>query len=129
MTRRSRSLPQASQDVESAMALVCTIPPAGRGERRTTVQAVVAQATSAREVDNGVTLAFAHSDETARLLLDLVLAERVCCAQFVYSIAFRPMQEQIELTVEATGAQIRPLKDLYLGLANEARRDDSRAKQ
>jgi hypothetical protein len=99
------------------MALVCTVPEAGRGERRTDVQSIIRRATSFRELEDGVAFEFAGSDEVSRLLFDLVLAERSCCAQFRYGIHFGPRQGAIELRVKADGQLVQPLKDLYLGLA------------
>jgi len=52
-------------------------------------------------------------------LLDLVLAERNCCAQFTYSIVFGPRHQPIELHVEATGALIQPLKVMYLSIMKQ----------
>lgn len=117
MSSESPLLPQAPRDVDSAMALVCSVPAPGRGERRVSVQAVVSQATSFDEVENGVLFRFENSDDVARLLLDLVLAERRCCARFSYSMMFQPEHQAIELRVEGAGDLIQPLKDLYLGLA------------
>lgn len=117
MDSGSGSLSPATPDVESAMALVCTVSESGRGERQIDVQSVIVRATSFRELENGVAFDFDGSDDIARLLLVLVLAERSCCAQFRYGIGFAPRQGAIELRVEAEGQLVQPLKDLYLGLA------------
>ena len=123
MSGRFRSLPQAPPSVESAMALVCTVPASGRNDRRLSVYDVQSRATSARELDNGVVFLFENSDEAARSLLDLVLAERNCCAQFTYSIRFEPEHAPIALRIEAVGALIQPLKDLFLGLSQQTGRN------
>jgi hypothetical protein len=123
MPDNPRSLPQMPSAVDGAMALSCTIPPHGRAERRTAVEAVLAKATSAREIDCGVRFSFDHTDEVAHELLDLVLAETVCCAQFVYTITFSPRDVRIDLGVDAAESNVRPLKDLYIGLAREAHVD------
>lgn len=126
MPDHPRTLPQLS-NIDGAMALSCTLPPHGRAERRTAVDAVIAKAKSAREVDHGVQFVFDQSDEIAHALLDLVLAERVCCAQFVYTITCSPQDDRIALGIDGTGPTVRPLKDLYLGLAREAGIDVSPA--
>ena len=113
----SRSLPQAPPDIDDALALSCTLPPAGRDERRIAVQEAIAQATSASELDLGVAFAFDHTDDVARRLLELVLAERTCCAEFVYTIVITPRENRIALRIEGTGRHVQPVKQLYLGLA------------
>jgi hypothetical protein len=114
-----RSLPQIRRAVDSAMALVCTIPAADRAERIGSAQTVITQATSFRELDNGVAFTFNNSEDVARLLLDLVLAETKCCAQFNYSIVFGSPHQTIELRVEAHPRLARRLKYLFLGLKRE----------
>lgn len=123
MSSQSRSLPQAPPSVESAMALVCTLPPSARDERRVSVHDVLSRATASRELENGVAFLFENADETAQSLLALVLAEKDCCAQFAYSIVFAPQHAPIAFQVEGAGALVRPLKDLYLGLTQQARND------
>jgi hypothetical protein len=115
-----RSLPQIRRAVDSAMALVCTIPASDRAERIVSVETVITQATSFRELDSGVAFMFNSSEDVARLLLDLVLAETKCCAQFNYSIVFESPHRTIELRVEAHPRLARRLKHLFLGLAREA---------
>jgi hypothetical protein len=114
MTRSRRELPQAAPDADAAMALVCTIPAGDRAARRHTVHETISQATAARELENGVAFQFAGTDEIARELLDLVLAERSCCADFRYAIAFEPRHGAVEFRVEGAGALVRPLKEMYL---------------
>ena len=123
MSGRPRSLPQVPPNVESAMALVCTVPASGRDKRRWSVHDVLSRATSSREVENGVAFLFENSDDAARSVLDLVLAERTCCAQFTYSIVFEPEHAPIALRVEAVGALVQPLKDLFLGLSRQTGSD------
>lgn len=116
MSKQRPSRPQGTLDVESAMALVCTLPAAGRDDRRAGVRSVINQATSSRELECGVAFSFENRDDIARLLLDLVLAERNCCAQFTYAILFEQQHRPIELRIEAREPLVRPLKDLYVGL-------------
>lgn len=118
-TTHSRSLPQAP-DIDVALALSCTLPLAGRDKRRIAVQDVIAQAKSACEINLGVSFAFDHADDVARRLLELVLAERTCCARFIYTIAVTPQENRIALRIEGTERHAQAVKDLYLGLAQEA---------
>jgi hypothetical protein len=112
---QKRSLVQAAADVvDSALGLVCSLPAAGRDERRTSVQAVIAHATSWTELENGISFSFDNSDAMAKSLLDLVLAERQCCAQFTYSIRFERQHAPIELRVEASGLLMPLLKGVFL---------------
>ena len=123
MSGRSRALPQAPPNVESAMALVCTLPAPEQGERRVSVHDVLSRATSSRELESGVAFLFENTDDAARSLLDFVLAERNCCAQFRYAILFEPEHAPIALRVEAAGALVQPLKDLFLGLSQQTGSD------
>lgn len=88
-----------------------------RRECRVDVAAAIERSTAIGETERGVTLTFDGSDDTARLVTDLVLAERRCCAQFTYTPAFSPAAGAIELRVEAADQLIGPLKQLYLGLS------------
>jgi hypothetical protein len=112
---RSLVLPQIDPSVDDALALVCTIPSTDRGERRVSVAAVVQRARECRDIEFGVSLVFDPSAENAKLVSDLVLAERECCAQFTYTIVFTPLGGDFELRVEAAVVLVRPLKTLYLG--------------
>lgn len=120
MSDSPRSLPQMSTDVDSALALVCTVPAIGRNGRRTDVQAVLSLASSCRGVDDGVAITFPNTDDVLQSVVDLVAAERNCCAQFRYTIDFPPEHQPIELRVQAPAQLVQPLRDLYVGLAREA---------
>ena|SRR5579872_1987667 len=117
MSRRTRTLPKAPTEVETAMALVCTLPESGRSDRSITVQSIIARATSAHELADGVGFRFEFSDEIANALLDLILAERVCCSTFSYTLYFEPRQGAIALRIEAPTEFARPLKDMYMSFA------------
>lgn len=121
MTRDKRSLPQAT--AESAMALMCTVPASGRGERRVAVHDVVARAVSSEQLGDGVAFRFENTDDAARMVLDLVLAERNCCSQFSYSLVFGRQLAPIELRIQAAPSLVAPLKDLYAALSST---EDSR---
>jgi hypothetical protein len=107
-------------EVDAALELVCTLPPSGQGRRRIDVQAVIALATSLTEMETGVAFTFPNANDVAQSLLDFALAERDCCPQFRYEIVFAPAHHPIELRIDAAGALVKPLKDLYVGLAREA---------
>lgn len=107
--------------VDAALALVCALPPLDREGRRVGVQHLLERATSCRDLADGVVLGFPGTDEVARTLLDFVLAERQCCAQFAYELGFAPPQAAVTLRVRASGDWVNPLRDLYRGLALEAR--------
>lgn len=117
---QSRALPQMPADVDDALGLVCTLPGSERADRRISIRDIISQATGWSELETGVTVRFDGSDEAARLIFDLILAERVCCAQFSYTMGFAPQRGALELRVEAPIAQRQALKDLYLTLAREA---------
>jgi len=111
---KSQSLPQTRAEIDDALGLVCALPLAGRNDRRVALHDVIAQSSSSRELEHGVALAFDDTDEMARGLLDLILAERVCCAKFDYTLVIAPRSRLLELRVEAGGELVHPLKDLYL---------------
>jgi hypothetical protein len=117
----SRITPTAA-GVDAAMELVCTVPERGRHKRRTDVASAIQRATAVAEIAAGVELTFEGSTDMAGLVFELTLAERQCCAQFRYTILFAPHAASLTLRVEAEGALVQPLKNLYLGLAAELRR-------
>ena len=108
--------------VDEALAFVCNLPQGDRRQRQVDVMSLVERATKVRAIENGVALSFDGSSDTARMVIDFVLAERDCCAQFSYSILFAPHAGSVELSIVAGRASARPLRDLYLGLAEEKRR-------
>lgn len=119
MPQRSRSLPQAPPAVD-ALALVCTLPAGAQHSRRVDMNTLLARATSIRGTPEGIVLLFADAGEIAQSLLDFVLAERICCAQFRYTLVFSAARVPVELHVSASQELVAPLEDLYLGLAREA---------
>lgn len=109
-----------ADSVDAAIALVCTLSPAGRDGRRISAQQLVDRATGIARLEDGVVLGFPGSDECARMVLEFVLAERECCAQFMYEIMFGPDRGPITLRVRATGAFVAALRVMYEGLARDA---------
>lgn len=77
------------------------------------VKTLLGRATDRRATDDGVILEFAGDDATARTVLDFVLAERRCCAQFTYEISFAPPHERVTLRLRAAGLYLAALKALF----------------
>lgn len=113
MSDRSRSHPQVP------MAPVCTLPASDRWGRLVSIYSIIRRAKSFHVLRHGVSFRFDNSDDMARLLLDVVLAERNCCQKFSYSMVFGAQHQPIELRIEAAGDLVQPVKDLYLGLTQE----------
>lgn len=109
-----------SDGVDSALALVCALPPLDRGGRRVSVQYLLERATGWAGHEDGVLLEFPGAEAIARTLLDFVLAERRCCPHFTYELAFAPDHQRVTLRLRATGAYLAPLQAMYGGLAREA---------
>lgn len=91
-----------------ALQLVCT--DLGRLPE---VKTLLGRATNRRPTDDGVIVEFPGDDTTARTVLDFVLAERRCCAQFTYEISFAPPHEGVSLRVRAEGLYLEALKALF----------------
>lgn len=72
---------------------------------------------SVQELEHGVSFTFENTDDVARMVLDLVLAERHCCSQFTYSVVFEPQLAPIQLRIQAPALLIEPLKGLYAALS------------
>lgn len=109
-----------SDAVDSALALVCTLPPLDREGRRVSVQYLLERATGCAGHEDGVLLEFPGADAIARTLLEFVLAERQCCPHFTYELAFAPDHRRVTLRLRASGAYVAPLTAMYGGLAREA---------
>lgn len=87
------------------MQLVCT--DLGRAPE---VRNILSKSTGRRQTEDGVIVEFPNDDATARTLLEFVLAERQCCAQFTYEIGFSP---GLTLKLSASGMYRIPLKMMY----------------
>jgi hypothetical protein len=77
------------------------------------VKTLLTRATTRRGTDDGVIIEFPGDDATARTVLEFVLAERRCCAHFVYEITCAPPAEHIALRVRATGDYLAALKAMF----------------
>jgi hypothetical protein len=102
-----------SDSADSALALVCTLPPVGRHGRRATVQRLLAQATGWAGHEDGLLLEFPGAQAIARTLIEFVLAERECCPHFTYELAFAPDHRRVTLRLRASGAYVASLKAVY----------------
>lgn len=77
------------------------------------VKALLGKATARRATDDGVIIEFPGDDTTARTVLEFVLAERRCCAQFTYEIAFAPPADRVTLRLRGAGLYLVALKALF----------------
>ena len=73
-----------------ATGLACTLPPADLPRRADETRALFARATDVQPTADGATLVFSGDDATARALLELVLAERRCCAALTFELRSAP---------------------------------------
>ncbi len=94
-------------------ALVCTLPPGALAQRRVEIQTLLQNRTSLTLQPDGVELAFAFSDETARTLLEFISFERVCCKSFSYELLFPPPHDSVILRMRAPTGQVEALQALY----------------
>jgi hypothetical protein len=108
---------RSDEGVDTALDQVCSMPALEGQERRERIQDLFARATTWASREDGVSLEFAGTDDTARTLLEFVLAERRCCAHFAYELGFMPDHQPVTLRLRATGAYVAPLKTIYAGLA------------
>ena len=68
----------------------CSLTPQELTERLQELSGLAGAADSVEERDDGLALVFPSSDETAKRLLELVLAERRCCPFFRFELVFEP---------------------------------------
>ena len=90
------------------LQLVCT--DLGRSPE---VKTLLGRATARTELSDGIAVDFTPDDATARTVLEFVLAERCCCAHFVYEIRFTPEAARLTLVVRASGDYLEALKAMY----------------
>ncbi len=64
---------------------------------------------------------FPGADDTARALIEFVLAERRCCPHFTYELGFAPDHQRVTLRLRAGGANLAALRTIYGSLAGAAR--------
>jgi hypothetical protein len=107
----------ADEQMDAALDKVCSMPPAEREPRRARMHDLVARTTGWAPRHDGVVLQFAGSADTARTVLEFVLAERQCCPHFTYELGFAPDHQRVTLRLRANGAFVALLKAIYAGLA------------
>ena len=109
-----------SIETVDTLGLVCDLPSDGRQNRRVNVFEVIRTSTSVNDLSTGVEFTFPNTDDAAKLAFDLVQAERHCCPKFEYEITFEPARAPIKLRITTSEKFVKPLKELYLGLAVQA---------
>jgi hypothetical protein len=114
---RDRQCGCSDEEVDTALDQVCSMPPLQGQERRERIHDLLARATAWASREDGVFLEFPGTEDTARTLLEFVLAERRCCAHFAYELGFAPDDQRVTLRLRASGAYVAPLKTIYAGLA------------
>ena len=72
----------------SSLPIACTLTDAELRERAPKVSTVFDRVTRVRELPDGYAFAFPPADAGVRDLLDLVLAERACCAFLSFDVVF-----------------------------------------
>lgn len=119
MNAKRRSL-QVADFPDGAEGAACTLSPGALTGRRVELRGVLALATGFAESEQGFVISFPATDEAARAVWEVVLAERVCCAGFRYVITFTPGDATLSLTVDARDKYVAPLKALYTPLLTAA---------
>jgi hypothetical protein len=107
----------SDEEVDTALDQVCNILPLEGQERRERIRDLLARATAWASREDDVFLEFPGTEDTARTLLEFVLAERRCCTRFTYELGFAPDDQQVTLRLRASGAYLAPLQTIYAGLA------------
>jgi len=95
------------------MEIRCTLPEGELAARRVAIQELWKSRTAVTRHADGVELAWAFSEETARSLLDFVFFERVCCNSFTYELGFPPPHDRVTLRVRAPAEQVEALQAFY----------------
>jgi len=90
---------------EDATAIACSLPTADLNDRRRTWQAVTDGAMRTKvAIPGGVRLTFEPDHATAHRLLDLVAAERACCAWASWNLTAAANVTLVEVTADEHGA-------------------------
>jgi hypothetical protein len=77
------------------------------------VKTLLSRAVARGEIADGVALEFAGDDATARTVLEFILAERRCCALFIYEVRVTAGSGPVTLMVRASDADLEALKAMY----------------
>jgi hypothetical protein len=95
------------------LPVACTLPAADLGGRQREWRSVTAGALRARTpVQDGVRLEFRPDPEVARHLLDLVAAERSCCAWASWTLHSTAEATVVEVTAAGRAAEVRALLEV-----------------
>jgi hypothetical protein len=95
------------------MEMQCTLSEGELAERRLAIQELFKGRTAVTRHPDGVELEWTFSEETARILLEFVFFERVCCKTFSYELRFPPPHDRIALRMRAPADQVETLQAFY----------------
>jgi hypothetical protein len=91
----------------------CTLPDGALAQRRLELQELFKGRTAVTRYPDGVELQWTFSEETARMLLEFVFFERVCCKAFTYELGFPPPHDRVTLRMRAPAEQVETLQTFY----------------
>jgi hypothetical protein len=94
-------------DMEAtAQALACSLPGDELQQRAMDNSTLFASAGARRALPDGAELEFTGDDSTAHAVLHFALAERRCCKELTFEIAFVPDHSTMRLRIRGTGSQV-----------------------
>jgi hypothetical protein len=91
----------------------CTLPAGALALRRLEIQELFKGRTAVTRHPDGVELQWTFSEETARMLLEFVFFERLCCKAFAYELGFPPPHDRVTLRMRAPAGQVETLQTFY----------------
>jgi hypothetical protein len=95
------------------MEMQCTLPEGALAQRRLEIQELFKRRTATTRHPDGVEIEWTFSEETARILLEFVFFERVCCKMFTYELSFPPPHDLVTLRLRAPIEQVETLQAFY----------------
>jgi hypothetical protein len=90
----------------TALALACSLPGDELQQRAVDSSTLFASAGARRALPDGAELEFTGDDRTAHGVLHFALAERRCCKELIFEIAFVPDHSTVRLRIRGTGPQV-----------------------
>jgi len=94
-------------DMEAtAQALACSLPGDELQQRAVDSSTLFASAGARRALPDGAELEFTGDDSTAHAVLHFALAERRCCKELTFEIAFVPDHSAVRLRIRSAGPQV-----------------------
>src|SRR5688572_3462023 len=85
------------------MPIACTLSPEELPQRLARFRMVAEAARVVRDTDQGVLLEFSPAGRYAAEILDLVLAERACCAFLRFVLELEPEPDLLRVRIESPG--------------------------